>query len=86
VAYLELEMDAILYQLRLKSKHLRIMNAMTRDLKAVMWNICENEHVVNMIQIFPYETEHWRSFKFIIAHNENIKTFEAISKHLKTQM
>ena len=26
-----------------------------------------------------------RSFKLIIAHNENIKTFEAISKHLEME-
>ena len=36
-----------------------------------------------MIRALPHDNEHWKSFKVIMTHSENIKTFEEISKHLE---
>jgi len=66
------------------SEHLRIMSAMVRDLRAAGEEISEEEQVLNVIRALP-ENEIWKSFKSIMTHNENIKTFEAISKHLEME-
>ena len=39
---------------------------------------------MNVIQAL-LDTEHWENFIFVMAHNENIKTFEAISNHLQME-
>jgi len=36
-----------------------------------------------VIRALPHDNEHWKSFKVIMTHSENIKTFEEISKHLE---
>jgi len=48
------------------------MSGMVCDLK--------EELVLNMIRAL-LDTKRWESFKLVMAHNENIKTFEIISKH-----
>jgi len=41
--------------------------------------------VLNVIMALPNDNEHWRSFKVIMAYNENIQAFKAISEHLEME-
>jgi len=64
-------------------EHLRAMSAMVRDLKAAGQEVSEEEQVLNVIKALPNDNEYWKSFKVFMTHNEHVKTFEAISKHLE---
>jgi len=58
------------------------MSAMVRDLKVTGQEVFEEE-VLNVIRALPNDNEYWKSFKVIMTHSENIKTLEAIPKHLE---
>ena len=60
------------------------MSFMVRDLK-VAQEVFEEEPVLNVFRPLSHDNEHWKSFKFIMTNNENIKTFEAIWKHLEME-
>ena len=60
------------------------MGGIVRNLKASGQDVPEKEQVLNVIRALP-DNEHWRNFSLIMVHDENIKTFEVISKHLKME-
>ena len=45
-------------------------------------DIPEDEQALNVIRVLP-KTKFWKNFSQVMAHNDNIKTFDAISKHLE---
>ena len=53
-------------------------------LKAASQDIPEDEQALNVIRALP-DTKLWQNFSQVMAHNENIKTFDAISKHLEME-
>ena len=61
------------------------MSGMVRDLKAAGYEVSKKEHVLNVIRALLDENEHWTRVKLVMAHNENIQTFGAISKSLKME-
>jgi len=63
-------------------EQLRTRSGIVRDLKATRQDIPEDEQAPNVIWALP-DTKLWRNFLQVIAHNENIKTFDAISKPSK---
>jgi len=65
-------------------EQLRTPGGVVRDLKAAGQNILEDEQALNVIRALP-DTELWWNFLQVMAHNENIKTFDAISKHLQME-
>jgi len=65
-------------------EQLRTLSGIVRDLKAASQDIPEDDQALNVIRAL-LDTELWRNFSQIMAHNENIKTFDAISKHLEME-
>ena len=63
---------------------MRTMNGMAQDLKATNQQVSKEEQVLNVIQAL-LNIKNWESFKLLKAHNESIKTFEAISTHLEME-
>jgi len=66
------------------TKQLRTLSGIVRDLKAAGKDIPEDEQALNVIQTLP-DTDLRRNFSLIMAHNNNIKTFETILKHLEME-
>ena len=60
------------------------MSGMIRDLEATGQHIPVEEQALNVIQALP-DADLWWSFSLVMAYNDNIKTFEAISKHLEME-
>jgi len=67
------------------AKHVQAMNVMVRDFKVIGPDVSKEEHVLNVVRALLDDNEHARSFKVIMAHSANIKTFKAISKHLQIE-
>jgi len=63
-------------------KQLRTLSGIVRDLKAAGQDIPDDEQAQNVIRALP-DNELWRNFSQVMALNENIKTFNVISKHLE---
>uniref|UniRef100_A0A2N9IVG1 CCHC-type domain-containing protein n=1 Tax=Fagus sylvatica TaxID=28930 RepID=A0A2N9IVG1_FAGSY len=64
------------------TEHLRMMSGMIRDLKAA-GNVLTNEQQVQaVIRSLP---DSWISMKQIMTHNENIKNFADISRHVELE-
>ena len=64
------------------TEHLRMMSGMIRDLKAAR-NVLTNEQQVQaIIRSLP---DSWISVKQIMNHNENIKNFADISRHVELE-
>ena len=63
---------------------MRTLSAIVRDLKAAGQDIPEDEQALNVIRALP-KTKLWENFSQVMAHNDNIKTFDAVSKHLEME-
>jgi len=66
------------------TEQLRTLSGIVRDLKAAGQDIPEDEQALNVIRALP-KTKLWENFSQVMAHNDNIKTFDAISKHLEME-
>ena len=64
--------------------HQQTMGVIVRDIKAIDQDGPEEEQALKVIQAL-LNTKHCQTFSLIMAHNENIKTFKAISQHLKME-
>jgi len=53
-------------------------------IKAAGQDIPDDEQTLNGIQAL-LKTKLWENVSQVMAHNENIKTFDAISKHLEME-
>jgi len=60
------------------TEQLRTLSGIVRDLKAADRDILEDEQALNGIPALP-DTDLWRNFSLVMDHNDNIKTFKAIS-------
>ena len=60
------------------------LSGIVQDHKAASQDIPEDELALNVIRALP-DTELWQNFSQVMVHNENIKTFDAILKHLKME-
>jgi len=58
---------------------------MLRDLKAAGVDIFEREQRTNVLRALPAGDDRWKPFVTMMTHNENIKTFAEITKHLKLE-
>ena len=65
------------------AEHLRTMSTLIRDLKAVGNNLFDEQQVIVVICSLPEPT--WGQMKLVLTHNENIKTFADISRHLELE-
>lgn len=65
-------------------KHLRAMSNMVRELKSVGENISDEDQVQAVIRSQP-TTPEWREMKRTRTHNDNIKFFDDISRHLELE-
>ena len=63
-------------------EHLRMMSGMIRDLKVVGNVLSDEQQVQVVIRSLP---DSWISMKQIMTHNENIKNFADISRHVKLE-
>ena len=66
------------------TEQLRTLSGIVRNLKAAGQDIPEDEQALNVIRALP-KTKLWENFSQVMAHNDNIKTFDAISKHLEME-
>ncbi|GAV65934.1 UBN2_2 domain-containing protein [Cephalotus follicularis] len=62
--------------------HLRIMSAMIRDLKNAENVLYYEKQVQTVIRSLPYS---WISTRQILTHNENIKNFDNVSRHVELE-
>uniref|UniRef100_A0A2N9FZX9 Integrase catalytic domain-containing protein n=1 Tax=Fagus sylvatica TaxID=28930 RepID=A0A2N9FZX9_FAGSY len=62
------------------TEHLRMMSGMIRDLKAAGNVLTDEQQVQAVIRSLP---DSWISMKQIMTHNENIKNFADISRHVE---
>jgi len=66
------------------TEQLRTLSGIVCNLKAAGQDMPEDEQALNVIRALP-KTKLWEYFSQVMAHNDNIKTFDAISKHLKME-
>uniref|UniRef100_A0A2N9FS65 Integrase catalytic domain-containing protein n=1 Tax=Fagus sylvatica TaxID=28930 RepID=A0A2N9FS65_FAGSY len=64
------------------TEHLRMMSGMIRDLKAAGNVLSDEQQVQAVIRSLP---DSWISMKQIMTHNENIKNFADISRHVELE-
>jgi ABC-type taurine transport system substrate-binding protein len=64
------------------TKHLRMMSGMIRDLKTTGNVLTDEQQVKVVIRSLP---DSWISMKQIMTHNENIKNFADISRHVELE-
>ena len=64
------------------TEQLQTMSGIIQDFKGAGQAILEDEQAMNVIRALP-DTNLWRNFSLVMAHHNNIKTFNAILKHLK---
>jgi transposase InsO family protein len=64
------------------TEHLRTMSGMIRDLKAARNVLTDEQQVQAVIRSLPNS---WISMKQIMTHNENIKNFADISRHMELE-
>ena len=66
------------------TEHLRVMSAMIRQLNAAGVNITDEQQVLSVIRSLP-DNEVWSHVKMVLTHNEGIKTFDDVSRHLELE-
>jgi hypothetical protein len=66
------------------TEHLRAMSAMIRQLKAAGVNITDEHQVLSVIRSLP-DNDVWSHIKMVLTHNEGIKTFDDVSRHLELE-
>jgi transposase InsO family protein len=64
------------------TEHLKMMSGMIRDLKATRNVLTDEQQVQAVIRSLP---DSWISMKQIMTHNENIKNFADISRHVELE-
>ena len=67
------------------TEHVRSLQAMLRDLKAAGVDISEREQWMNVLRALLTEDDRWKPFINVMTHNENIKNFAEITKHLELE-
>ena len=65
-------------------EQLQNLSGIVRDLRSAGQDIPEDEQAQNVIRALP-DTKLWQNFLQVMAYNKNIKTFDAISKHLEME-
>ena len=66
------------------TEQLWTLSGIVCDLKAARQDIPEDEQALNVMRALP-KTKLRENFSQVMAHNDNIKTFNAISKHLEME-
>ena len=66
------------------TEQLRTLSGIVCDLKAAGQDIPEDEQALNVIRALP-KTKLWENFSQVMAYNDNIKTFDAVWKHLEME-
>jgi len=61
-------------------EHLRTMSAMIRELKAAGVDLSDEQQILGVLRSLPDST--WEHVKLVLTHNESIKTFDDLSRHL----
>jgi len=64
------------------TEHLRALSGMIRDLKGAGHDLSDEQQVQAVIRSLP---DSWVHLKLIMTHNENIKTFADISRHVELE-
>ncbi|XP_042467279.1 uncharacterized protein LOC122050444 [Zingiber officinale] len=64
------------------TKHLRMMSSMIHDLKSVSHDLTDVQQVQAVIRSLP---DSWTDMKQILTHNESIKNFSDISRHVELE-
>jgi len=64
------------------TEQLQTLSGIVYDLKVIGQDIPKDEQALNVIQALP-KTKLWENFSQVMVDNENVKTFDGISKHLK---
>ena len=68
---------------RTMTEQLRTLSDIVRDLKAADQDIHEDGQALNVIRALS-KTKLWENSQ-VMAHNDDIKTFDVISKHLEME-
>jgi transposase InsO family protein len=63
-------------------QHLRVMSSMIRELKVAGNNLTDEQQVQAVIRSLP---KSWENMSQNMTHNENIKTFEDVARHLELE-
>jgi hypothetical protein len=63
-------------------QHLRVMSSMIRELKAAENQLTDEQQVQAVIRSLPSS---WEAMSQNLTHNENIKTFDDVSRHLELE-
>ena len=65
------------------TKQMQTLSGIVRDFKATSQDIPKDEQALNVIRALP-DTDLWQNSQ-LMAHNDNIKTFQKIPKHLEME-
>lgn len=63
-------------------QHLRTMSSMIRELKAAGNNLTDEQQIQALIRSLP---ETWDDMSLNLTHNENLKTFDDVGRHLELE-
>lgn len=64
-------------------QHLKVMSSIIRELKAVGNQLTDEQQVQAVIRSLPSS---WEAMSQNLTHNENIKTFDDVSRHLELEV
>jgi hypothetical protein len=63
--------------------HLKVMSSMIRELKVAGNQLTDEQHVQAVIRSLPSS---WEAMSQNLTHNEKIKTFDDVSRHLELEV
>ncbi|KAF7113374.1 hypothetical protein RHSIM_RhsimUnG0133800 [Rhododendron simsii] len=65
------------------AEHLRVMSAMILEMRSAGNDLTDEQQILAVIRSLPDPL--WKDIKIVLFHNERIKNFDDISRHLKLE-
>ncbi|KAG5548704.1 hypothetical protein RHGRI_014154 [Rhododendron griersonianum] len=65
------------------AEHLRVMSAMIREMRSAGNDFTDEQQILAVIRSLPDPL--WKDIKVVLTHNEGIKNFDDISRHLELE-
>ncbi|CAL5356408.1 unnamed protein product [Camellia sinensis] len=65
------------------AEHLKVMSAIIKEMKAADNDLTDEQQILSVIRSLPDPS--WGHVKLVLTHNEGIKTFDSISRHLELE-
>ncbi|KAF7116718.1 hypothetical protein RHSIM_RhsimUnG0017000 [Rhododendron simsii] len=65
------------------AEHLRVMSAMILEMRSAGNDLTDEQQILAVIRSLPDPL--WKDIKIVLFHNERIKNFDDISRHLELE-